>query len=152
LAKQGGPQMATPSRDEGWISVAEAAELLGRSPQMVRNYVKNARLASRRTNRRGDMLVELLAVQTLGSKLNPLRGGVRRALSGTGGDFRFANLRLLEINEGYERALAAEMEASELDRAAAAKRSVSAQEVRKANARFRETVAQFHIPNDVADV
>ena len=142
---------AKPSQEGARLTVAEAAALLGRSSQMVRNYVlKSGVLKGGRIEGSDALWIDEQSVNDLAPTLNANRGGSRTATGQGNGVFRFANLRLLEINERYAKALRAELDASELERAASAIRRQAATELLAAGDEFRELVTQFHIPDDVA--
>lgn len=141
-----------------FCSVAEAAGLLGCTPQTVRNRLDSGELRGRRI-RRGRRDVRTVEVSSIEayvrehppirqtSQLSELRERVRRLEaeyrvpddSVDPVNLRFTNLQLLVINEKYERAL----------------REVLAADVHKQNAlallqqaaaEFRATVEQFHLP------
>jgi excisionase family DNA binding protein len=149
-------------------SVAEAATRLNCSEQTVRNLIKNGELSSSRVRRgrREDIHQVLIAsIDEYITRNGPFqsrpsragaddRAGYVRDLEervqrlenqsrGAGADqvnLQYANLRLMEIQEGYERALQEMLVADDHRRAA-----LSA--LQQAAAEYRAILQQFHLPS-----
>lgn len=159
--------------DRAWCSVADAAPLLGGcSKQTVRNLLTRGELKGervvqgRRTNvwrvdvrsieqylaRNGSPTRDRPAV-TIGDRLDEVELRLRRLEALPGGsptasrdlvNLQFANLRLLQIQEGYDRALGLLLSADEQRRAVQDALVTIAAE-------YRAVVEQFHLPGSPPD-
>lgn len=149
-----------------WLSVRQAASALGCSPQTVRNWIRDGRLHGVRVSRgsRTDIYevledsVEAQIAKTgrlsaerkpesarpssLFAELSHRVRALEEHQSAPTPDqinILFANLRLLEIHEEYDRALEAMLAADENRRRAV-------ESMRKVASSYRAALEQFHLP------
>lgn len=149
-----------------WLSVRDAASALGCSPQTVRNWIRDGRLEAVRVSRgtRSDIYKVLersirahIAEHGRVSGTQPTRKDqvndlaealvhrvraleAHQAISTPDQvNLLYANLRLLEIQEEYDRALEAMLAADDHRRQAL-------DSMRKVAGRYRAAIEQFHLP------
>lgn len=151
---------------DAWLSVRDAAAALGCSPQTVRNWIRDGRLQAERTSRgtRRDIYQVLersisayiaehgrlsgaqsaenvQASDLINDLVNRIHTLEERQGASTPDQVNllYTNLRLLEIQEEYDRALEAMLVADEHRRQAL-------NSMRKVASEYRAAIEQFHLP------
>ena len=155
-----------PEAVDEWLSVRDAATALGCSPQTVRNWIRNGQLEAERISRgtRRDIYrvprKSISAYVAAHGRLSDTRStenaqagsliddlfnrvsaleGCQTAARPDQVNLLYANLRLLEIQEEYDRALEAMLAADEHRRQAL-------NSMRNVAGKYRAAIEQFHLP------